>query len=622
MKTKRLHLDSYLFFLFLIFSISITAQNPFTQGLQFGGGTADTKIFHFVKLDGNKLYAENAEFDLSTMQFTYGYDYGSYRIRTPMLKTPSGQLFHLANNSSAQDIFLINVNANGSVNWSKQISNGGYNRYYHFAPKFSDTLTIVGWHSAGGDKPMVIHTDLNGNVLINKMFNYGSDDQLAVNSIGDKGGSTTICSWDFHEGFYLTNISVGGGVNWCRVFNPINGGGLVVAPRYFRKTPDGGYVVLCYRRQHGTNAGDEALVVKIDNSLAVDWVTTISFPGVSDMGIYHRLDLNMSDDDIYFQTIGTKLVGSSNSSVYIKLNSGGNVVWAKTPTDNSNNIIPRSTFLLRNKDKLCITGTLGSASTMGQNDAYIIVTDTSFSACHVDVPYQVRQESWAVAPFVPTVSDVNFTAINMTVPSTPVNFATTAPYCSGLVNLELLSFTAKAINETDAQLDWESVNEEDITHFNIQRSVNGQEWTTIATVNARGGTQANQYNYLDKEVYLPGIGKALFYYRLQSEELSGELDYSNVRTVVFNSPEEEGTVVIQPNPTVGSFQFILYKSLGAIQGTTYEVVDVAGRILRSGTVTSFKTTVDVTGVAAGMYFLRFSKNGIQNFRPQKIVVNH
>jgi len=619
MKLRQLLFSIFFATLYLPFF----AQLPITQGLQFGAGTADSKIFPFKYLDGDKLYAENASFDINTMQFDYAYDYGSYRVRTPMIKTPSGQLFHLSGGvNSGQDIYLMNINTNGTINWTKQITSGGYDRYYHLLPGFSDTLSIVGWHSAGGDKPMLIQTDLNGNVILNKMFDYGSDDQLSNNSILDKGGSITICNWDYYEGFYITNIDPSGVTNWCRLYNPVSGG-LVVAPRNIKQTSDGGYVVLCYRRQHSTLAGDEAIVVKIDNALNVDWVNAISFPGISDIGIYHRLDLSGADDDIYFQTNGTKILGSNtNSSVYVKLNSSGQVVWAKTPTDKNQNVIPKNTYMFRDKDKLVFTGSLGSLSTYGQDDLIVVSTDTSFSACHADIPYQERMEAWSVAPFTPTVTDVNFNTVNTTIPASAVSYTFKVPYCSPPLSLELLYFDAKPLNETDAILNWETATEEDLNYFNIQRSENGIDWTTIAKMNAQGsGNQSHHYSYRDHEVYLPGTGKALFYYRLEAVETTGELDYSETRTVQFDSPEEEGTVVIKPNPAVDAFEFILYKSLGAIEGTTYEVVDVAGRILKQGQATGYRTTVELSEVASGIYFIRFSKNGIQNFSPQKLVVN-
>jgi len=278
--------------------------------------------------------------------------------------------------------------------------------------------------------------------------------------------------------------------------------------------------------------------------------------------------------------------------------------------------------MFRDKNRLVITGGMGALSTYGQNDQIIISTDTSFGACHVDVPFREQSESWVSTTFSPTVSDVNFNTFASTISATPISYNSSAPYCTPPLSLELLYFNANRNNESDAIVNWATIDEEEIDYFNIQRSENGEDWVTIAKTPTLGsGTTLQQYEYVDKDVYLPGTARAVFYYRLMSVDISGVLDYSQVRVVTFNSPDQEGSVIIQPNPAKDKFQFILYKPLEAIEGTTYNVVDVAGRILKTGYVSGPVTTVDMSGAASGMYFIRFSKNGVQNFKPQKIVVS-
>lgn len=108
--------------------------------------------------------------------------------------------------------------------------------------------------------------------------------------------------------------------------------------------------------------------------------------------------------------------------------------------------------------------------------------------------------------------------------------------------LNLLSFKAQnTINGN--QLIWKTSLEHNFSHFEIERSENGEKFSKIASVN---GTKAEQYEYLDERRVGAGMGTTKFsYYRLKMVDMDGSANYSK-KVLVNNSIEGITTVV---NPT-------------------------------------------------------------------------
>lgn len=109
------------------------------------------------------------------------------------------------------------------------------------------------------------------------------------------------------------------------------------------------------------------------------------------------------------------------------------------------------------------------------------------------------------------------------------------------VILPILLSEFKAVKRnTVADLQWKAEIDRE-SSFRIQRSEDGQHFTTIGTiVSSATGTQTSIYKYTD-EAPLPGIN----YYRLQYNEAAGSTLYSQVVVVNFTI---NGRFSVYPNP--------------------------------------------------------------------------
>ena len=100
--------------------------------------------------------------------------------------------------------------------------------------------------------------------------------------------------------------------------------------------------------------------------------------------------------------------------------------------------------------------------------------------------------------------------------------------------------TKAKIIETNLSSRW-ILSELNNAYFNIERSVDGQNWETIMKVNGAGNSSST-INYIEWDMN-PILG--LSYYRLSQTDFDGTTSKSEIRTVFF---EGQDLFTIYPNP--------------------------------------------------------------------------
>ncbi|UOQ71658.1 T9SS type A sorting domain-containing protein [Hymenobacter cellulosilyticus] len=157
---------------------------------------------------------------------------------------------------------------------------------------------------------------------------------------------------------------------------------------------------------------------------------------------------------------------------------------------------------------------------------------------------------------------------------------------NGPLPVELVSFNA-ARQAGAVQLQWTTASEKNNDRFEVQRSDNGQQYTTISTVRGAGtSTNATSYSFRDAEP-LSGVS----YYRLRQVDQDGTSSYSPVRVV--------GAVlaVAYPSPTYDVLNLPATRV-----GTPYRVFNMLGQALLEGKV-PVTGIINVQGLRSGGYLL-------------------
>ncbi|MCW9097270.1 MAG: T9SS type A sorting domain-containing protein [Ignavibacteriaceae bacterium] len=113
-----------------------------------------------------------------------------------------------------------------------------------------------------------------------------------------------------------------------------------------------------------------------------------------------------------------------------------------------------------------------------------------------------------------------------------------------IVPVELVSFSYSVEGNT-VNLSWSTATELNNRGFEIQRSLNETNWSTIGFREGKGTTsEPQQYSYLDN---LSGVESSRLYYRLKQIDFDGSFEYSNTIEVEI-TPSVFSLSQNYPNP--------------------------------------------------------------------------
>ncbi|MCO5248596.1 MAG: right-handed parallel beta-helix repeat-containing protein [Chitinophagales bacterium] len=174
--------------------------------------------------------------------------------------------------------------------------------------------------------------------------------------------------------------------------------------------------------------------------------------------------------------------------------------------------------------------------------------------------------------------------------------------------LDLLSFTA-SVSDDKVLLQWQTVNEVNVSHFEIESSPDAVVWNKIAHQNALNGID-QKYTVWDEN---PRHG--VNYYRLKMIDLDGSFKYSKIVSVSLNA-QSQIQYIIYPNPNKGLFYI---QTIGLIDDYTKAFLyDSQGRILFEKRLQDNIEQLNIPTLVSGIYFLRIENNS--NVTVKKIIV--
>lgn len=111
-----------------------------------------------------------------------------------------------------------------------------------------------------------------------------------------------------------------------------------------------------------------------------------------------------------------------------------------------------------------------------------------------------------------------------------------------VLGAELLQFSATVRDQKVVDLTWVSANEENLAHYDLQRSAEGERFVSLTELPAVGNSTVNQsYDYVDEA---PLRGRS--FYRLRMVDVDGTESFSEVRSVLFQGLADQ--VSVFPNP--------------------------------------------------------------------------
>jgi hypothetical protein len=169
---------------------------------------------------------------------------------------------------------------------------------------------------------------------------------------------------------------------------------------------------------------------------------------------------------------------------------------------------------------------------------------------------------------------------------------------SSILPLRLISFEAEQSGLYPV-LKWLTSKEENTKIFELQRSINGSNFSPIATVSAAGNSSVNnRYTYRDT-LSTP----AMYYYRLKMIDIDNRTTYSKVVSVSLK--ELKASFRVFPNPADA---FVIAKHPSSKNSADIKLIDLAGRVIQTIRVkrNAVQTDIDLSSVMKGTYKLVWS----------------
>ena len=332
-----------------------SVQKTTDGGYILAGHKEDAQSYHdywIVKLNRNadieweKTYGGSNNDEAKNIQQTTD---GGY-IVVGHTKSVNGDI---SNNHGSTDIWLLKLNSNGSLNWQKTYGGSDY-EYTNCIKQTNDGGFIVSAQAASNDGDVsnnkshngywLIKLDINGNLKWSKTFegiNLERTNNVQQTTDGGYlivGGSQTINSYNAgtrsNIDYWVVKLQANGNLNWQKTY----GGSGNDQANCIQKTNDGHYIIAGYTFSSDgditrLDGGSDAWVLKIDDLGNILQQTTI---GTND----HETAYNIS------QTHNNNLLiaGSSQNNnggeerIFIAaLNTNFNLLWQRQiPQENSN----------------------------------------------------------------------------------------------------------------------------------------------------------------------------------------------------------------------------------------------------------------------------------------------
>jgi Secretion system C-terminal sorting domain len=165
-------------------------------------------------------------------------------------------------------------------------------------------------------------------------------------------------------------------------------------------------------------------------------------------------------------------------------------------------------------------------------------------------------------------------------------------YLGGPLPITLVSFNVFNKNKT-AELNWTTASEQNSSHFEVERSFDGKNFTKIGEVKAAGNSTSS-VNYVFKDAFYT---EGSHYYRLKQVDLDGKFDYSAIRTVSFDTDK---TITIFPNPAKNVIHIQL--STPSVNSFNMAIYNLQGQLVKTINKRETSEIYNISDLNEGVYF--------------------
>jgi G8 domain-containing protein len=161
--------------------------------------------------------------------------------------------------------------------------------------------------------------------------------------------------------------------------------------------------------------------------------------------------------------------------------------------------------------------------------------------------------------------------------------------------VSFVSFSANRGNGT-VQLVWNTANEINNSHFEVERSANGSDWTMLGNVAAGTSSSFDSYSYMDEAA---PAGQTQ--YRIRQVDLDGNYMYSKVVLVGGTNVATVQATIVTSGKTVS-----IFPANGSASRLVVRLIGIGGQVLQQESFESTSGRIDLTVPASttGVYVVQ------------------
>lgn len=202
--------------------------------------------------------------------------------------------------------------------------------------------------------------------------------------------------------------------------------------------------------------------------------------------------------------------------------------------------------------------------------------------------------------FTYRILDNGFSPMNSNDAIVTINFSTPST-----LPVHLISFQGNINKQNKVTLDWKVADNETVSHFEVQRSLNGSDFTTVSVIFATEKNGTESYTYFETV-----NSNDKFMYRLKMIDKQQDIDFSKIlvfQTKINNNSNNE--IKIVGNPV--NDKLTLSYTFSSAKNTNIKVYDLSGRICLNEKVNSYEGSNLISlpltsSFKAGMYIVEVS----------------
>lgn len=174
--------------------------------------------------------------------------------------------------------------------------------------------------------------------------------------------------------------------------------------------------------------------------------------------------------------------------------------------------------------------------------------------------------------------------------TSPTGFATTPI----TLPVTFVSFGAGRTSDGAVQLTWSTANEINNGHFEIERSLDGSSWISLATIAAGNNSLGDSYSYNDETATAAQTS-----YRIRQVDIDGKYTYSKI--VMIGATANAQATIIASGKTVTIFPEKLSGSRLMVR-----LITLGGQVLQQQSFESTSSRIDLTlsTSANGMFLVQ------------------